>query len=189
MKFLNCLQKTGDIIQACVESGLSAEQYQDKLKNEPGFADSVNSILTNHSLTIDRKIQQIGKEKFLELLEHGSTVHKQSRRVIYDDTGEICRQELKTEAMHFPTPEWAIKHAMSQSSDVENALMVLAQESMIPQDIVRKALSVMMQSKKDIRGLLGESGDNTAELSQQAIVEAQAALLGLTPDQLTSSNS
>lgn len=189
MKFLDCLQKSGDIIQACVESGISAQQYQDLYNTQAGFKDSVNAILTGHSLTLDEKIRQIGQYKLIELLENGTTVHKQSKKVTLDENGDLYRQEIKTESIHFPTPEWAIKHAIAQRDDVENALITLARESMIPVELVRRTLSELMQSKKNIRGLFGESQDSTAELSQQAIVQAQAALLGIDAEQLTEASN
>lgn len=189
MKFLDSLQKSGDIIQACIESGISAEQYKELYDNRPGFKDSVNAILTGHSITLDEKIRQLGQYKLIELLEHGTTVHKQSKKVTFDENGEIYRQEIKTESVHFPTPEWAIKHAIAQRDEIENALIVLARESMIPVELVRRTLSELMQTKKNIRGLFGESQESTAELSQQAIVQAQAALLGLTTEQLSEASN
>ncbi len=184
MDFLSALQKTGDVVEACIASRLSAEQFQQKIKNDADFENAVNTILINHELSIDRRIAALGKVKVLDLLEHGSTVHRQKKRVTYDGEGELIKSEVQTESVHFPTPEWVIKYALGQRDKVEQALITLAEESLIPREKVRQIMGLLVESKRNVRAALGESQVSNEQLSQQAITQAQAELLGISIEQL-----
>lgn len=184
MDFLMALRNTGDVVEACVASKLSAEQFQNKLKTDVGFKESVDTILLDHELSIDRRIAALGKAKVLDLLEHGSTVHRQKKRMVYDGEGELIRSEVQTESVHFPTPEWVIKYALGQRDKVEQALITLADEALIPREKVRHIMALLVESKRNVRAALGEAQQTNEQLSRQAITQAQAELLGISIEQL-----
>lgn len=183
MRFLTELQKSGDVVEACVKSGISAKEYQEQYAKNEQFRREVDTILTGHDLALDSKIARLGKQKFLDLLENGSTVHRSRKRIIYDEDNEVKQTDVTMETVSFPTPEWAIKAAIQKSS-IEDALMVLAEESLIPRDKVRAILGAIVESKSHIRQLMGESSTSAEELSRAAITQAQADLLGISVDRL-----
>jgi len=91
--------------------------------------------------------------------------------------------DVTTESLESGAPEWAIRAAI-QRTEIEDALTVLASESLLPTDTVRAVMSQLTKSRQDIHTILGGVRDAATGDTNSAILEAQAALLGVTPEQL-----
>lgn len=180
--FLTALKNTNDIVGALNESGMSPKDYQTLYNCDEHFRKNVDSVLTGKSICLDGRIREMGQRKLLDLLEQGQTVRRIKRRMRYGPDGELLFTDVTTESLESGAPEWAIRTAL-QRTEIEDALTVLASESLLPTDTVRAVMSQLSKSRQDIHTILGGARE-TASDTNSAILEAQAALLGISPQQL-----
>jgi hypothetical protein len=181
-EFLTALRQTGDIVEALSKSGLAPSDYREWYSRDEQFRKDVDSTLTGREICLENRIREMGQRKLLDLLESGQTVRRIRRRMRYGPDGELLFTDVATETLEMGTPEWAIKVA-TQRTSIEEALTVLASESLLPTDTVRAIMSRLSNVRNDISGILGERQDYEAQTGN-AVLEAQASLLGVPVSQL-----
>lgn len=181
-EFLTALRQSGDIVEALTKSGLAPADYQEWYRRDEQFRRDVDSTLTTREISLENRVREMGQRKLLDLLESGQTIRRIRRRMRYGPDGELMFTDVATETVEMGTPDWAIK-AATQRTSVEDALTVLASESILPTDTVRAIMSRLSNVRHDISSILGER--QTSEVQNgNAILEAQASLLGVPVSQL-----
>ena len=183
MGFLDYLEKTGDILASLTESGLSLESYNELYTSDVTFRSKVDSAIVEYNIKSSAKLRALAATKFQDLLENGQTLKKVKRRSIYDGDGTLLRTEVQSESLDMGTPEWVIKEVLKRDP-VEDALITLANEGLLPKDKVRQVMGALSDCQSDIRAILGETADKGEDLTVNAIIEAQANILGISPDKL-----
>lgn len=183
MGFLECLEKTGDILKSLTQSGLSLDSYNELYSNDPTFRSKVDTALIEYNIKNSSRLRAIAADKFKDLLENGQTLKKIKRRSIYDGDNNLLRTEVQTESLDMGTPEWVIRETLKRDA-VEDALITLANEGLLPKDKVRRVMGALSDCQADIRAILGDSSDKGEDLTVNAIIEAQANILGINPDKL-----
>lgn len=181
-EFLTALKQEGDIVSALAQSGLSPNEYQEWYARDESFRRDVDSTLTCREISLDTRIREMGQRKLLDLLEHGHSVRRIKRRVRYGPDGETFFTDVTTETVEMGTPDWAIKAATERTS-IEDALSVLASESLLPTDTVRAIMGKLSNVRQEINAVLGER-QSTETQAGSAVIEAQASLLGVPVSQL-----
>ena len=181
--FLTELKSNGDIVASLAKSGVSPAEYTDWYRCDDDFRKEVDSQLSHREISLDNKVREIGQRKLLDLLENGQTVRRIKRRVRYNSDGDIIFTDVTTDSLEAGTPEWAIRLAM-QRTPIEDALTVLASESMLPTDTVRAVMGKLANTRSEIISVF--SKPQTVDTSTGfAVLEAQASLLGIPVSQLT----
>lgn len=178
--FLEYLEKTGDIGEACLKSGLGFDQYSDLYSTDKDFKKQADAMMLSNQLTLDMRIRRLGKEKALEQLENGIEVRKVKKKLTYthgEYGSSLDKTEVTQETHYLPVPQWLIQYALG--GDIEQALNTLARESMIPKEKVRDILSILISAKKSVRVALGESERTDKGLDDMTIAVAQSDLLGI----------
>lgn len=181
-EFLSALKKNGDVVESLARCGISPAEYQDWCRKDEQFRKEVDSSLVGRELSLDTRIREMGQRRLLDLLESGQTVRRISRRVRYGPDGETLFTDVKTESVEMGPPDWAIKVA-TQRTSLEDALSTLAGESLLPTDTVRAIMGKLSNVRNEITGILGERQTSDVQAGN-AILEAQAALLGVPVTQL-----
>lgn len=179
-KFLELLEHTGDIAESCFKSGLGYSEYSDLYSTDANFKKETDSRLLQNQLTLDNRIRRLGRERAIEQLENGIEVRKVKKKLTYnhgDGGSALERTEVTQETHYLPVPQWLIQYAIG--GDIEQALNILARESMIPKEKVREILSILISAKKQVRVSLGESTSTNKGLDEMTVAVAQSELLGI----------
>lgn len=188
--FIEKLEKTGDILLACIESDLDPKDYLKAYENDVHFKALVDDTVLNNDLLLDRKIQQLSKKKILDMLMNGIKVKKASNKYIRGTDGDLIRTEHTVQESILPTPMFAIQYGLSltDKDDTIYALIRrLVEENLLPVSKARQILDILNGANDKARQIL--SGEvqhaQSKALSDDLIVLAQSQLLGIPLERFT----
>lgn len=187
--FIENLKKTGDILEACIESNIDPKDYQKEYETNTTFRNMVEDAVLSNDFLLDKRIEQLSKQKVLDLLQNGVKIKKAQNKYIRDPDGELIRSEHTIQETELPTPMYVIQYGLTINKSTDNILGLirsLVDQELLPVEKARQILEVLSEPRAKVRAILaGETqNENPNVLSDELIVMAQSQLLGIPLERL-----
>lgn len=187
--FIKKLEKTGDILEACIEANIDPKDYQAAYESDPIFKAEIDDTVLNNELLLDKKIEQLSKKAILQMLTHGVRVRKTSIKTTLDSDGEVIKREDTDSTTCLPPPMYAIQYGLSlsrQDDSIFDLIKRLVEEELLTVTKARQLLEILNEPRVRARKVLcgEEDSSNNQELSDELVALAQAQLLGIPIERL-----
>lgn len=187
--FLKKLEKTGDILEACIEANIDPKDYQAAYENDATFKAEIDDTILNNELLLDKKIEQLSKKAILQMLTHGVRIRKTSIKTTLDSDGEVIKREDTDSTTTLPPPMYAIQYGLSlsrQDDSIFDLIKRLVEEELLTVTKARQLLEILNEPRVRARKVLCGEDDvnNSQELSDELVALAQAQLLGIPIERL-----
>lgn len=187
--FIKKLEKTGDILEACIEANIDPRDYQAAYENDATFKAEIDDTILNNELLLDKKIEQLSKKAILQMLTHGVRIRKTSIKTTLDSDGEVIKREDTDSTTTLPPPMYAIQYGLSlsrQDDSIFDLIKRLVEEELLTVTKARQLLEILNEPRVRARKVLCGEDDssNNQELSDELVALAQAQLLGIPIERL-----
>ncbi|NJM56236.1 MAG: hypothetical protein HC857_00540 [Synechococcales cyanobacterium RU_4_20] len=154
--FCTTLAICGDIESACQSTGLHLATYYNWLKSRPGFRERIDSSILEFRRTCPEALVRAARKALSDVVYGDKERVTYTKKITTSDRFGTTEEEIVTRTP-VAVPRWAIERVLGKQIDEMEALRLLADKNLLPEQTVEKIQSLMEANRDKIRAVLAET--------------------------------
>lgn len=150
---IDMIAKTGRDVDGMKVGGISSNTFYEWCNKYPDFKKKVAAAKERYREVCPEELKRKAQTRLMEYLDGTAEEVWKKHIEIKDKEGEIIRIEDHETRVSRPCPQWVIRRILGEQMSFMQAINTLANEDMLPDFIVDKAIKHVESLQSELQGL------------------------------------